>query len=393
MAVKKKAAKKAATKVTKKIASAPAPRPVAKKAAKGAGKPAPAPAAKAKKAAPAAAKAVPKTAPKRAAAPAATKAVARPVVAPVPRKTAAPKKVAAAKLPKKAPAKATGTPPARSAAAKKAAAAAAAGRVARRTIFIDVENTSHVAELERALAKLDIDRSREQTRVIGVGNWRLIGQRLGRDLAALGAQLVHSAPVSGVRDWSDLWIAVSAGIQLGHSSPGDILEIVSNDKAFDAVGDAAAALGVVFRRIASSTTSAAAAAAAAAADDGEAPKKATRRRRRSRGGRGTKKAVLAAAPDAAVAEVSAPAPSRAPAPASPVAEPPHGASHEQITGVLARLSGGDAERWVNLDVLEKALKQEGFSRPPGSPRLVTRLRHFADIEVSPHGRVRLKQQD
>jgi hypothetical protein len=328
-------------------------------------------------------KVVPKVAPKKA------------VAAPAP-KVAAAKKVV---LPKVKPKAFAATLP--RAAAKKRAAAAIPGRQVRRTIFIDVENTSHVAELERAIDKLDIDRIRENTQVIGVGNWRLIAQRLGRDLAALGAQLVYSAPVSGVRDWSDLWIAVSAGIQLGHSSPGDILEIVSNDRAFDAVGDAAAGLGVTFRRIAlstSSSSSSSAVAAAAVAGDEAPAKKTARRRRRSRGGRGGAKKAAAtttnpteAEPEAPADPAPVPAPARTPARRAASEEMPHGASHEQITGLLARLSGGDAERWVNLDVLENVLKQDGFSRPPGSPRLVTRLRHFADIEVSPHGRVRLKQ--
>jgi len=44
---------------------------------------------------------------------------------------------------------------------------------------------------------------------------------------------------------------------------------------------------------------------------------------------------------------------------------------------------------VNLDVLETALKHEGFSRPPGSPRLVTRLRKIKEVEVDAHGRVRI----
>jgi len=44
---------------------------------------------------------------------------------------------------------------------------------------------------------------------------------------------------------------------------------------------------------------------------------------------------------------------------------------------------------VNIDVLENVLKHEGFSRPPGSPRLVTRLRNIKDVEVDPHGRVRI----
>ena len=44
---------------------------------------------------------------------------------------------------------------------------------------------------------------------------------------------------------------------------------------------------------------------------------------------------------------------------------------------------------MNLDVLETALKHEGFSRPPGSLRLVTRLRNLKDVEVDAHGRVRI----
>jgi hypothetical protein len=60
-----------------------------------------------------------------------------------------------------------------------------------------------------------------------------------------------------------------------------------------------------------------------------------------------------------------------------------------MTTLIARLTDGQAGRWVNLDVLERALKTEGFSRPPGSPRLVTRLRAIKDVEIDSHGRVRL----
>lgn len=57
--------------------------------------------------------------------------------------------------------------------------------------------------------------------------------------------------------------------------------------------------------------------------------------------------------------------------------------------VIGRLTNGDPGRWVNLDVLEKALKTEGFSRPAGSPRLVTRLRMMKDVEIDSHGRARI----
>jgi hypothetical protein len=69
---------------------------------------------------------------------------------------------------------------------------------------------------------------------------------------------------------------------------------------------------------------------------------------------------------------------------------PQGASAVQMAAVIQRLTHGEPSRWVNIDVLEKALKAEGFSRPPGSPRLVTRLRALKEMEVDAHGRVRLR---
>jgi hypothetical protein len=60
-----------------------------------------------------------------------------------------------------------------------------------------------------------------------------------------------------------------------------------------------------------------------------------------------------------------------------------------MIAVIRQLTHNEPGRWVNLDVLEKALKHEGFSRPPGSPRLVTRLRNIKDVEVDANGRVRI----
>ena len=306
-------------------------------------------------------------------------------------------------------------PAARKAAAKKSASSRsnvevvtkrptkqiAPGRIARRCVFVDVENTSSEDDLFEVLDALQLDRATQPTEVTAVGNWRAISQRLGRRLAGTGAQLVHSAPATGVKDWSDLWIAVAAGCWLGRAEPGDILEIVSNDRAFDAVGDAAAARGVTYRRLLHKRGASAAATAAAAEE--EEPK----RRRRSRGGRrrrgrGTGSASTTATPAAA----PAPAPAAHHAPASgrtaqpkpahrAPSHPPlhdveaHGATRDQIVSVIGRLSGNDPTRWINLDVLEKSLKAEGFARPPGSPRLVTRLRMFKDVEVDSHGRARL----
>ena len=119
----------------------------------------------------------------------------------------------------------------------------------RRAVFIDVENTSSEAALIGALDQLEIDRTSVPTELVAVGNWRVIGQHVARMLAQRGARLLHTAPATGVKDWSDLSIAVAAGIWLGRAQPGDQIEIVSADRAFDAVADAAANLGVKFRRL------------------------------------------------------------------------------------------------------------------------------------------------
>jgi hypothetical protein len=121
---------------------------------------------------------------------------------------------------------------------------------ARRAIFFDVENTSRAEHIARVIDHLAVDRLGKRTEFVAVGNWKVIGPDTARLLSHHGAQLVHSAPAAGVRDWSDLRIAVSAGVWLASARPGDIIEIVSNDRAFDAVGDVAAGLGIAFRRLA-----------------------------------------------------------------------------------------------------------------------------------------------
>jgi hypothetical protein len=247
----------------------------------------------------------------------------------------------------------------------------------RRAIFIDVENTSSEDSLSEVLDGLKIDHAAQPTELTAVGNWRAVGQRLGRHLASLGAQLVHSAPATGVRDWSDLWIAVAAGCWLGQALPGDVLEIVSNDRAFDAVGDAAAARGVVYHRLLHRRG--APPANATETKTAARRSRSSRRRRRRRTDQLPAVAVLPATervtPSAAIAHRAV--------------EEPHGASREQMLLVISRLTHSDPARWVNLDVLEKSLKAEGFSRPPGSPRLVTRLRTLKEVEVDSHGRVHL----
>jgi hypothetical protein len=191
------------------------------------------------------------------------------------------------------------------------------------------------------MAEIEMNRSRSDTHLVAVGNWRVIGQETARLLARQGAELVHSAPNTGVRDWSDLRIAVDAGMWLGSAKPGDMLDVVSDDQAFDAIGDVAATLGVQFRRIP------------------------TRNRR-----------------------VATPPPVREHARR---AETGQQASHDDIIGTVRRLTGGQGT--VSLDALSNALKDAGFVRAPGSHRLITRLRRMKELRVSPDGLIRLVPSD
>jgi len=299
-----------------------------------------------------------------------------------PKKRVTPKTAAA---PPKAPR--PKAPHAKTARAKPVTAAAAPSP--RRAIFVDVENTSSEENLLRVVQHLQIDRIAQPTELTAVGNWKSVGSKAARTLAGLGAQLVHSAPAVGVRDWSDLWIAVAAGRWLATARPGDQLDLISDDRAFDAVGDAAAAAGVVFRRISyRNIPGVVATAPVAVAEPGP-------RRRRRRGGRRRSGHPAETLPHS---EVAATLPTVVPAPNTPDIEAPampshtdeaaHAASLAHIRTALERLSGGGG-RWMNLDALANALKAEGFTRPPGSPRLVTRLRNMKGVEVTPNGMVRL----
>ncbi|MGH7856264.1 MAG: hypothetical protein ACREQY_02970, partial [Candidatus Binatia bacterium] len=137
--------------------------------------------------------------------------------------------------------------PARVASLKVIAAPRKEDRDPRRAIFIDVENTSGEEAILASLDQLGFEKVTPSTELVAVGNWRVIGAHVGRMLAQRGARLVHTAPATGVKDWSDLSIAVAAGTWLGRAASGDTIEIISADRAFDAVGDAAAALGVTYR--------------------------------------------------------------------------------------------------------------------------------------------------
>jgi len=259
----------------------------------------------------------------------------------------------------------------------------------RRVVFIDVENTSSEAALLGALDQVKAEPAVARTELVAVGNWRVIGQHVARMLAQRGARLLHTAPATGVKDWSDLWIAVAAGIWLGRASPGDEIEIISADRAFDAVADAANHLGVRFRRLTYGPLSGLAEAIVPA-------EVAAGGRRRRRGGRSRRRSTepsptWAAPPPQTGAHppASEVAPTAALPPSNGVEASLHGATPEQIIATIARLTARHPERGVNLDLLINALKAEGFGRPPGSPRLVTRLRKMKDVEVMPTGMVRL----
>src|SRR5438034_3524700 len=249
----------------------------------------------------------------------------------------------------------------------------------RRAIFYDVENASHPAHIARVIEHLAIDPLGGRTEFVAVGNWRVIGADSARLLALHGAQLVHSAPSTGVKDWSDLRIAVSAGVWLAGARPGDVLEIVSDDRAFDAVGDVAAALGIAFRRFSYRTLT-----GAPQATPLEPDTAGTARRRGRRGRRGRRAPAALAEPRRA--EPRHPEPAHA-----AHAREAHTAPHDELVQVVRELAQHSPNGAVLIDTLARELKARGFSRPPGSPRLVTRLRRIKELSVSPTGMIMLEE--
>src|SRR5262249_57930159 len=67
---------------------------------------------------------------------------------------------------------------------------------------------------------------------------------------------------------------------------------------------------------------------------------------------------------------------------------PHTVPNDEIVGLVRELLAG-APAGVSLDALANALRERGFSRPPGSPRLITRLRRIKELDVSRSGTIRL----
>jgi hypothetical protein len=268
----------------------------------------------------------------------------------------------------------------------------------RRAIFFDVENTSRPEHISRVFDHLGVDWSTWLTDLIAVGNWKVIGRDTARLLARHGAHLIHSAPSVGVSDWSDLRIGVAAGVWLARARPGDVLEIITNDRAFDAVGDVAASLGIGFKRLTHHGL-----AGTPHEDEAPAPARATtsdghsRRRgrghRRRRWGEGAPVTPAAPPPSPGPPEAVSPPPP-AVAEATPEAgvegaQSAHTAPHDEIINVVHELMQRSPTRAVTIDTLANALKARGFSRTPGSPRLITRLRRIREITVSRSGVITL----
>jgi hypothetical protein len=254
----------------------------------------------------------------------------------------------------------------------------------RHAIFFDVENTSNPSHIERVVGRLAIDHIGRSTEFFAVGNWRVIGHETGRVLARFGAQLLHSAPSTGVRDWSDLRIAVSAGVWLAGARPGDVLEIVSDDRAFDAVGDVAAALGITFHRLsARSLTAAAPVESSRPAPAADRDRGRRRGRRGGRSGRSGRQGGADAEPRRVETARHTPAPA--------LVEPgeAQSAPHDELVLVVRELADRSPNGAVLIDNVARTLKARGFSRPPGSPRLVTRLRRIKELSVSPTGMISL----
>jgi hypothetical protein len=175
---------------------------------------------------------------------------------------------------------------------------------------------------------------------------------------------------------------VSAGVWLAVARPGDVLEVVSDDRAFDAVGDVAAALGITFHRVTSRTIGEAS--EPTPAQSGSSGDRSRRHGRRGRrGGR-----------PAPVADIAPwrPEPARSGSAPAPDAGEAHTAPHDELVLLVRELAERAPNGAVLIDNVARTLKARGFSRPPGSPRLVTRLRRIKELSVSPTGMISLIPQ-
>jgi uncharacterized membrane protein YgcG len=185
---------------------------------------------------------------------------------------------------------------------------------------------------------------------------------------------------------------VGSGVWLAGARPGDVIEIVSDDRAFDAVGDVAASLGVTFRRLSyrgllASGSPVPVAVEPVAEREYDQDDRGGRHGRRRRGGRGRGDRGDRGDRGGRPPMHHAPAIQHAPRPEPVGAEEPHTAPHDEIVAVVQDLMRSRGA--VTLDSLANALKSRGFSRPPGSPRLITRLRRIKELEVNRAGVITL----
>jgi hypothetical protein len=180
-------------------------------------------------------------------------------------------------------------------------------------------------------------------------------------------------------------------VWLGSARPGDLIEIISDDRAFDAVGDVAALLGVEYRRLSHRGLTGASSFVEPVELEAPAPREGSGRRgrrgrRRGRGGGGGGR------PDHAPRAPMPPRPvaHHAPAPAAPAGD---GAAHtaplDELVDIVRELAQRSPNGSVLIDTLARTLKERGFSRPPNSPRLITRLRRIHELAVSRTGMITL----
>ena len=281
--------------------------------------------------------------------------------------------------------------------------------VSRRAIFFDVENASRPEHIARVIEHLEVDRTGRRTDFVAVGNWRVIGHDTARLLARHGAHLIHSAPSVGVRDWSDLQDrrrrrrvagVCAARATCSRSSP--------SDRAFDAVGDVAASLGI---RSGACPTRASRARRSRALPCGRRRPSPAPRAIAAVAGGAVRGAIVSrpaaptpAAPESVVAVPVEPSPAPEVEPVVTVPSPPppvrdHAAEHasqtaprDELIALVHDLMQRSPARPLTLDTLANALKARGFSRPPGSPRLITRLRRIKEIALSRTGVITLVER-
>ena len=78
----------------------------------------------------------------------------------------------------------------------------------------------------------------------------------------------------------------------------------------------------------------------------------------------------------------------APAPAA-ADGPAHTAPLDELVDIVRELAQRSPNGSVLIDTLARSLKERGFSRPPNSPRLITRLRRIHELAVSRTGMITL----